>query len=200
MKKALFIFIILNLSYLNSQTQDLTYLLSDLEFDLAVGNGCGQFNDEGYRQIFTNGLELNDHQLDAMYVELTIYGQPTNLGVEYDIMDLIFDEKIRLICEISEEYQYETTIIVLDETLSVPQEESNQIKIYPNPATNRVNIKGQNLSKIICYDITGKKMWQILNPVEVNQVNLFNYSSGIYLIHIFDNQGGIKTERLIIAN
>lgn len=73
-------------------------------------------------------------------------------------------------------------------------EAENDINIYPNPATNNVNInkKGQ----LYIYDIQSRLIYSN-NNFEGGNVNLSSYKSGLYLVKIIsDNK--VYTKKLII--
>lgn len=67
---------------------------------------------------------------------------------------------------------------------------ANHIKIYPNPATDYLNIdtKGVQIETITVYDMTGR---QVLNTQNLtsNQLNISTLSKGMYIVHIKTNLG-----------
>ena len=70
---------------------------------------------------------------------------------------------------------------------------AQKFNLYPNPATNIVNItNGENMlvSKIEVYDITGKliKTENYNNKTEI-QLNVEHLASGTYLLHLKTNEG-----------
>lgn len=70
-------------------------------------------------------------------------------------------------------------------TLSIPEVEQNTFKIFPNPATDLVNIFGQNLSKIEITDLLGRTLYKIEQPSIFNTLNI-NLASGVYLVKVND--------------
>ncbi|MFY0483613.1 glycosyl hydrolase [Flavobacterium sp. PLA-1-15] len=72
---------------------------------------------------------------------------------------------------------------------------NNSITMYPNPATNTVNIdsKGTTVSKVELYSVLGSK---VLETAE-SKINIENLSSGIYLVKIY---AGTKftTKKLVV--
>src|SRR5690606_34174576 len=70
---------------------------------------------------------------------------------------------------------------------------AQKFNLYPNPATNIVNItNGENMlvSKIEVYDITGKLITteNYNNKTEI-QLNVEHLASGTYLLHLKTNEG-----------
>ena len=77
--------------------------------------------------------------------------------------------------------------------------QTENIRVYPNPATNEINISSQfPISKIQIYSLTGKKMVQS-DFVQKNdkRVNIEGFVSGIYFIKIFQ-QEKIFTKKIVV--
>lgn len=182
---------------LNAQ-QDVSLIVSNLPYNLSLGNGCGEFGSEGYKVCITEALELNGNVLEIMWVELTVSQNITNFGEEMDPLELLASGQLMLKCAASEAYQNESTIIVLNETLSTPGNVAGRLKIYPNPASGFVNIAGNNLQSVKCYDASGRLVFSIRNPSTLNKVYLFNYADGLYHLVLKDILGGIENRKLII--
>lgn len=93
-------------------------------------------------------------------------------------------------------FNIETQRVTLnyDETLSVNKEIvlSNYIKLYPNPVKDVLqiqNINNVNIKKIEVYNLLGKRLQLIKNPI--NKINISNLSEGVYLLKIDTAKGNI---------
>lgn len=77
--------------------------------------------------------------------------------------------------------------------LSVEEVLGNKFNLYPNPATNVVNItNAENLvvEKITVYDIASKEInTQTFNNQAEIQLNIENLENGTYMLHLQTNQG-----------
>lgn len=84
--------------------------------------------------------------------------------------------------------------------LSSPSFLSQKFSIYPNPATDIVNITNtENLSinQIEVYDLSGKLInSQTFNVAPVTRLNVENLPSGSYILHLKTNEG-IAVKKLI---
>jgi N-acetylneuraminic acid mutarotase len=87
-----------------------------------------------------------------------------------------------------------------DSTTNI-QEISNynfSVDIFPNPVTDKLNVSlnSNDLSEIILYDITSRKLLQqtFTNAVTLNISHL---SKGIYIYEVRNNQGVIKKAKLM---
>lgn len=69
------------------------------------------------------------------------------------------------------------------------------VKLYPNPATSKINFEIQkNNDKqyiLIVYNFLGKKMEEIKNISYRTEVNLDNYYTGIYIFQLRDQTGAV---------
>ena len=77
--------------------------------------------------------------------------------------------------------------------------ENNQLgSIYPNPATSKVTVEGNDLSTVAIYDVTGKlvrieKLNQVTNVIDMN------VEAGVYFFSIYDNNGNNSVQRVVIV-
>jgi hypothetical protein len=77
--------------------------------------------------------------------------------------------------------------------LSTNEQLATKFNLYPNPATNVVNItNAENMvvQQVIIYDINGKQLSkQNFNNVSGIQLNVENLASGTYMLHVETEQG-----------
>lgn len=79
---------------------------------------------------------------------------------------------------------------------------ATQIKLYPNPATNRVYIENLGDNAFIVNDLLGKPVKYVREQIAGNvcEVNLENTVPGIYFIKIMDTQGNLLSNiKLVLA-
>ena len=70
--------------------------------------------------------------------------------------------------------------------------QSEQILVYPNPATNKVTIKHNDIFKngtVEIYNLLGKTIFieKLFNESEI-EINISNFSPGIYFVKLFDGE------------
>jgi hypothetical protein len=73
-------------------------------------------------------------------------------------------------------------------------------EIYPNPSNGQVYIRQGNLPDEVLmqvYDLNGRLQKSEVLRESLNYVDLSALSKGIYIVSL-ENQGDVKTERLII--
>ncbi len=73
----------------------------------------------------------------------------------------------------------------------------NNIKVFPNPARNIVNIKGQNIKSVNIYDIKGNNMYHSCTDTKDYQIDINSFGKGIYFIKIL-NDKNIVIKKLIV--
>lgn len=75
---------------------------------------------------------------------------------------------------------------------------NNSFLVYPNPAKNEINIKGNaNLSNLAVYDLTGKKVIS-QNSLVNNKLDITNLNTGIYLLNLVTDKGTVITKKIIV--
>lgn len=81
------------------------------------------------------------------------------------------------------------TLVLQNETESIPALQLNNIQVYPNPANNNIKIKidAVNYQNIQILNYSGQLIETLPAQPELN-VNLSSYASGIYYIK-FENSG-----------
>ncbi len=85
-------------------------------------------------------------------------------------------------------------------TLSTNEQLSAKFNIYPNPATNVVNITNNEnmlVNQVTVYDISGKQlsMQSFNNEAEI-QLNVEHLASGTYLLYLQTTEG-IAVKKLV---
>ncbi len=89
--------------------------------------------------------------------------------------------------------------VLLTPCTSIEQQNSNsEIKIYPNPISDKltVSVKDNNISEIIFYDITSRKLLQqaFTNSFTINTEQL---AKGIYLYEVRNKSGLCKKGKVV---
>ncbi|WP_179007555.1 T9SS type A sorting domain-containing protein [Winogradskyella forsetii] len=82
-----------------------------------------------------------------------------------------------------------------NEVLGVEENELQQLSLYPNPASNKVNIESNHIiDSVEVYDILGK---QVMLLKKTNEIDVSNLNSGIYLFKI--SMGNkVQTKKIVV--
>ncbi len=81
----------------------------------------------------------------------------------------------------------------------IPEVETGQISIVPNPADNQVLVSlFESGSEVFIFDMNGKKMYERRNCANTIRIETSDMPSGVYTLCI-KNGNTLKTEKLIIA-
>ena len=76
---------------------------------------------------------------------------------------------------------------------------SNEMaSVYPNPATNRVVIEGENLSAVAIYNVAGQLIRIVRLDNVVNNIDM-NVEAGIYFFNIINANGQTSVQRVVIT-
>lgn len=83
-------------------------------------------------------------------------------------------------------------------TVSTNPEIANPIGVYPNPTACNVYVTGSNIKSIIVFNSLGKQISQLVpNSKNVTQINLANYTKGLYLLQVVKYDGTIETRKVV---
>ncbi len=86
-----------------------------------------------------------------------------------------------------------TSILIIEKsTLDIKEFDKNKFKIYPNPASNSINIglnEKINLKSVTLYDVLGKQIDVTFNETDTNiNIDLSKLDSGLYFVHLHANK------------
>ncbi len=79
--------------------------------------------------------------------------------------------------------------------VGVPQINTTSIEIYPNPATDIVNIVSPNKVRTIISNVEGQKL---LEETNAGQINISSLATGLYIIKIYDENGQMLVVQKLI--
>ena len=155
---------------LNAQLQsdwNATEILQDMAVSWSVGNGCLEANN---KVVKTNNLELNGNTLEIMDATIQVFGQLTNYGVEIETTN----ELIKYACNSSE-------LIIYSEILNTEDSVLETFKLYPNPTSNKITIKG-TFDYYTIYNINGKLVAKGVD----NVINVDLLQNGLYFVLLIE--------------
>lgn len=115
-----------------------------------------------------------------------VFRTSTNV-IDIDAFGTVINETIRLY-----EAQDRSTLNINDSLLA-----SNEIKLYPNPTTNILNIKSSDrttITSIQIIDLNGRVVLNRLNHTE--SIDISHLHSGLYIVN-FETSKGYITKRFI---
>lgn len=85
-------------------------------------------------------------------------------------------------------------------TNSLEENAINAYKVYPNPATHTLFVRGEDIKEVTLTDMFGRKiLTQKVNAQTQTSLNTSNVKTGIYIINITTTGGDIKTQRVEIV-
>lgn len=97
-------------------------------------------------------------------------------------------------------YRYEFPFEVSYSNVGVSSSYQNSdVVIYPNPATNVVNISADNLSEICVYNSLGQLVYTENSDESNIVINVSSWANGLYYVNV-ETKDGVKTSQKIIVN
>ncbi|MBN2683462.1 MAG: T9SS type A sorting domain-containing protein [Bacteroidales bacterium] len=96
-------------------------------------------------------------------------------------------------------FGYETSVNFCVGEVSVEENHSNLVRVFPNPSTGLVFVNSPKNSVIEVINILGETVFSINSNNETTEIDLSNQTPGIYNIQISTGLSKI-TEKIVIAN
>ena len=172
---------------------DITLPIDDRRFISGnVTNGSGGFNNDGTNWYSWHYI-TNEWQLTYANVEYCD-GISSNIGSNPAV---IAGDTIHFCPWDSYPYQE-----VFNTGLSIEDLNSDfQIKIYPNPSTDKVFFEWVSVNPIFInlYTITGQHILTSKLSKQNNEIDISQLSNGLYFIHITDNKKN-RVEKIILEH
>lgn len=82
--------------------------------------------------------------------------------------------------------------VSLDLAVGMSEQENEHLSIYPNPATERLKIKGLKSPALVrIYTIHGQQILPVYKDVLDEEIKISHLSSGFYIIKIETDEGGV---------
>ena len=89
--------------------------------------------------------------------------------------------------------------VTVDGELLNVTELSSKAKVYPNPANNQVRIESaKGIESVVVYNAMGVLVETIPADGMIVNVNLSQYSNGVYFFNIRQNDGTISNQRVVV--
>lgn len=92
-------------------------------------------------------------------------------------------------------------LVTLGNTVGIEEDEANNIKIYPNPATDIFTINSGSLQNIQVelFDISGRKLFQQKVIANQENIDVSSLANGVYICTIISNNKIVKREKVIVS-
>jgi glucose/arabinose dehydrogenase len=88
---------------------------------------------------------------------------------------------------------------LIDTDLSTDSFENKRFTLYPNPAKESFSLSIMNFpADVAIFDLSGKLLTEVKVSNQDSKINTSNLKSGVYMIRISDNSGGISSFKLAI--
>lgn len=147
--------------------------------------------EEDYYRFYTK-FDISGYNIILDDVGI-VSGEP---GTSFDIYgDITYELKISTYDNKSQTYSLH--INIEDETTTVNEISKSEIKVYPNPVTDYVEISGLKENDIVqIIDLNGKQMIKKLVDENPEKIDVTELERGVYVIQVFNNNEN-NTQKII---
>lgn len=91
-------------------------------------------------------------------------------------------------------YGYIVDVEYVDLTAVNENNAAPRFVVYPVPAKDMVHVEAESFQKAEIYSLTGQKLMESLR----NRMNVSALSSGLYIMKVYDREGGCATQRFVV--
>ncbi|WP_205727874.1 T9SS type A sorting domain-containing protein [Flammeovirga pectinis] len=72
----------------------------------------------------------------------------------------------------------------------------NKIKVYPNPAEDVINVRGEGIESVFIYNVQGQLMREILSDFE--RIPIPSFRKGVYILRIQMTDKSFQNKKIIV--
>ncbi|TXD71613.1 T9SS type A sorting domain-containing protein [Aequorivita antarctica] len=163
--------------------------LYTIDINTGVGTVVGNMNPNGFYPV-GQGFSI-DKSTNTMYAVLTnsnglIRSAFYTVNVTTGALTLLGDGSSR---------QY-SLFVIADQTLGVADVNLDSFKVYPNPASNKINIENPQrllLKNVKLFDMLGRDTGSVFANDEINIENL---AKGMYILQL-ETENGTTTKKIV---
>jgi hypothetical protein len=76
------------------------------------------------------------------------------------------------------------------------ENEAKNLMIYPNPASSTIKFSGDQVQKVVIYDVLGQVV--MTKTITNNTLSLSYLDNGLYFVEMYAELG-IQTKRLVVS-
>ena len=89
----------------------------------------------------------------------------------------------------------------MENTWSVEEVAASVCKVYPNPANSQVRIEAENdIESVMVYNMLGALVETVNADSKTVNVNLNQYSNGVYFFNIRQSNGVVTNQRVVVSH
>ena len=89
----------------------------------------------------------------------------------------------------------------MENTWSVEEVAASVCKVYPNPANSQVRIEAENdIESVMVYNMLGALVETVNADSKTVNVNLNQYSNGVYFFNIRQSNGVVSNQRVVVSH
>lgn len=154
--------------------------------------------------IAVSGLSLQDEQgdwLEEVQMDLYAYDAGTDSGPDYTSPNMDTDpaepiSSLQAVTPFSNEI-IGTLRVELTNILNVESNLLENVRIAPNPVTDRLSIQGGNWQKLELYNSLGSMITTVQTKDQQANIQMDNYPAGLYLLRLIGPNNQVSTHKII---
>lgn len=88
--------------------------------------------------------------------------------------------------------------VVVEGTMAVGEINESAVSIYPNPTSSTITVNNDNrISRLVISNCAGQTIMEMDDVNKTTELNVANFSNGIYFITLTEEKGAVKTTKFM---
>ncbi len=71
------------------------------------------------------------------------------------------------------------------------------LRIYPNPSSDFIALSSEHIDSVTIFDLTGKKVQQVLKYESNSHIDISNLHKGVYLVELISERGNSAVKKMV---
>ena len=98
----------------------------------------------------------------------------------------------------SNAYSYKYSVEFVCENAGLDENLNNNFTIFPNPASNQININCENINEVLIYNALGQLVYEKAGECDMLTIDATAFEEGLYVVNVKKINGEAVSQRIVI--
>ena len=96
------------------------------------------------------------------------------------------------------DYKYKYSVEFRCENAGVDENASEMTMVYPNPASNMINVEGGDIREVVIYNALGQMVYSKSGELDNLTIETAQFENGLYVVNVKKNNGETLSQRIVV--
>lgn len=106
--------------------------------------------------------------------------------------------KVMKFAQNSNAYSYKYSVEFVCENAGLDENLNNNFTIFPNPASNQININCENINEVLIYNALGQLVYEKAGECDMLTIDATAFEEGLYVVNVKKINGEAVSQRIVI--